>query len=111
FLITLDLSGDLPTARTTAVTLLILGQGAYLFNCRLLNTSAFTPRVLTGNPTIWISVGIMMALHLLFTYAPFMQAWFASAPIGILPWGLAAGFSALIFLIVEAAKAWLRQSH
>lgn len=108
FLITFNVSGDLAIARTTTVTLLVLGQGIYLFNCRLLNTSALTVRALTGNPTIWVSIGIMMALHLVFTYAPFMQAWFASAAIGPLHWGIAAGFSIGIFLIVEAVKAILR---
>ena len=43
-------TGDYAEAQTSAVMMLALGQLAFLLNCRLLSTSAFTTRVLTGNP-------------------------------------------------------------
>lgn len=91
-------------AQTSAITMLVLGQLAYLFNCRFLTRSSLTLKVFTGNKAIWISIGALMALQLLFTYAPFMQAWFNSTSIGLGEWALAIVFALGIFLAVEAMK-------
>ncbi|WP_082092069.1 cation-translocating P-type ATPase [Demequina pelophila] len=92
-------------ARTAVVTMLVLGQIVYLFNSRFLSTSSLTWAVLRGNRVIWIAVGSLMALQLLFTYAPFMNAALGSAPIGLREWGICAAYSAGVFLLVEAMKA------
>ena len=86
FLLERDRTGDYAVAQTSAVMMLALGQLAFLLNCRLLNGSAFTARVLTGNRSLWISAGALLALQLVFTYAPFMNAWFDSTPIGLHSW-------------------------
>lgn len=91
-------------AQTSAITMLVLGQLAFLFNCRFLTRSSLTPKVFTGNKAIWISIGALMTLQLLFTYAPFMQTWFNSTSIGLREWGLALVFAVGIFLAVEAMK-------
>jgi magnesium-transporting ATPase (P-type) len=95
-------------AQTTAVTMLALGQLAYLFNCRFLGESSLTPRVLRGNRVVWIAAGALLALQLVFTYTPFMQDWFDSAPIGLREWSLTLGLAILVFLLVEAMKALTR---
>lgn len=92
-------------AQTSAITMLVLGQLAFLFNCRFLTRSSLTPKVLTGNKAIWISVSVLLALQLLFTYTPFMQAWFDSTAIGLREWGLAIVLAFGVFLAVEAMKA------
>ncbi|NUU16571.1 HAD-IC family P-type ATPase [Cellulomonas humilata] len=108
FLLERDRTGDYAVAQTSAVMMLALGQLAFLLNCRLLNGSAFTRRVLTGNRSLWVSAGALLVLQLVFTYAPFMNAWFDSTPIGLHSWVLTAGIAAMVFLVMEGAKAALR---
>ena len=55
FGIALAAGTDLAIARTEAVTMLALGQMAYLFNCRFLSRSSFTIDVLRGNAAVWWS--------------------------------------------------------
>ncbi|MGE2836278.1 cation-translocating P-type ATPase [Mycobacterium sp. SMC-4] len=95
----------LDEAQTAAVNMLAMGQLAYLFNCRFVSTSSLRPAALRGNPWVWRMAAALVALQLVFIYTPFMNAWFHSAPITLLGWAVALGFSLVIFLIVEAAKA------
>ncbi|MCQ4209674.1 cation-translocating P-type ATPase [Streptomyces longispororuber] len=99
----------LAEAQTTAVLMLALGQLAYLFNCRFLNRSSLTPDVLRGNAVIWWSSALLIAFQIFFTYTPFMHDWFATASVGLREWGLTIGFAVVIFLLVEAGKAWERR--
>lgn len=96
-------------AQTTAVTMLALGQLAYLFNCRFIGQSSLTFRVLRGNPVVWIATGALLALQILFTYAPFMNSWFDSAPIGATEWLRTIGLALVVFLLVEVMKAVTRR--
>ncbi|PFG41598.1 potassium/sodium efflux P-type ATPase [Isoptericola jiangsuensis] len=101
----------LAEAQTTAVTMLALGQLAYLFNCRFLDRSSLTVDVLRGNRVIWISAGALLVLQCVFVYVPVMHDWFASAPIGAAEWGKCLALSVVVFLAVEAVK-WLgRRQH
>ncbi|ANI38246.1 cation-translocating P-type ATPase [Mycolicibacterium vaccae] len=92
-------------AQTAAVNMLAMGQFAYLFNCRFLTSSSLRPAALRGNPWVWRTGAALLVLQLLFIYTPLMNSWFHSAPIGWESWAVALGFSVLIFLIVEVAKA------
>ncbi|WP_434812240.1 cation-translocating P-type ATPase [Microbacterium sp. bgisy189] len=105
------LTGSYAQAQTSAVLMLALGQLAFLFNCRRLNSSSLTWRVLTGNNTVWISCAAMLALQVVFTYAPFMNQWFDSAPISLRQWGTTAALAVAVFLVVEAVKAALRATE
>src|SRR3546814_44355 len=97
-------------AQTSAVTMLVFGQVAYLFNSRFLRSSGFTWRVLTGNPIVWYSIGALLALQLLFTYTPFMQSWFHTAPLGPEELLRVAALSVAIFIAVEVEKAFAIRS-
>ncbi|QUR69774.1 HAD-IC family P-type ATPase [Mycobacterium spongiae] len=96
---------QLPTAQTAAVNMLALGQLAYLLNCRFLSSSSLRPAVLRGNPWIWRMAGALIALQLVFIYAPFMHTWFHSAPITVRGWSIALALAIVAFLIIELAKA------
>ena len=98
------------TAQTATVTILVLGQLAYLFNCRFLSRSSFTLDVLRGNRALWVAVGSLLSFQMLFTYAPFMHRIFGSTPIGWAEWGLAAAFAAAVFVSVEAMK-WVGRAR
>ncbi len=49
----------------------------------------------------------MIILQLAFTYLPFMNVLFGSAPIGVLPWLKIIGVSIVAFIVIEIEK-WLR---
>ncbi|MCG2803602.1 MAG: HAD-IC family P-type ATPase, partial [Cellulomonas sp.] len=92
-------------SQTVAVTMLTLAQLAYLFTCRFLARTSLHRRALTGNRLIWVAAGVLLAVQLVFTYAPFMNSWFRSAPITPRDWALTAGLATVVFLLAEAAKA------
>lgn len=94
----------LAVAQTAAVNMLALGQLAYLLNCRFVTSSSLRPQVFRGNPWVWRMAGAMIALQLVFTYAPFMHTWFHSAPITFRGWSVAIALSIVIFLTIETAK-------
>jgi hypothetical protein len=96
-------------AQTWAVTMLAIGQSAYLLNSRYLRQSSMRLEVLTTNRVIWISVSALLALQLEFVYAPFMNTWFHSAPISAQGWLIPLGLSVAIFLLVEAGKSVMRR--
>ncbi len=96
---------DIDTARTVAVSVLALGQLAFLLNCRFLSRSSLTVDVLRGNPVIWLSAGALLVLQLLYTYVPFLNALFDSRPLAAQAWLLPIGFAAVIFFAVEGLKA------
>ena len=81
----------------------------YLFNARFLRESSLRRDILTGNPAVLVVCGIMLVLQLGFVYLPFMNAWFASAPLDALGWLVPLGLSVVIFLLVEVGKAAFRR--
>lgn len=109
YLITREASGDYAVAQTTAVTMLALGQLAYLFNCRIITGSSFTRRAFTGNRMVWVAAGALLVLQGLFIYAPFMNNLFRSAPIPLQSWLLVGGLAVAVFVIMEVAKGLQRR--
>lgn len=96
---------ELALARTEAVTMLALGQLAFLFNCRFLSRSSLTPAALRGNPVVWWSAGALLALQLLYTYVPLMNGLFGSSPLPPTAWVLPIVLSIALFLVIELMKA------
>ncbi len=100
---------SIETAQTMAVNMLALGQVFYLFNSRFLRESSLRLDLLFTNRVVWIAIGILAVLQLLFVYVPFMNLWFHSAPIPAREWLLPIVIGFIIFLLVEAEKAVLRK--
>ncbi|MFS0866999.1 cation-translocating P-type ATPase [Microbacterium sp. 179-B 1A2 NHS] len=100
---------DLDVARTVAVTVLAFGQLGFLLNCRFLTRSSLTPAVLRGNRVVWWSAAALLALQLLYTYVPLLNALSDSRPLAAEHWGLALAAGVLIFAAVEALKLGLRR--
>lgn len=94
-------------ARTLAVNVFVMVELFYLFNCRSLTRSMFTMGLFT-NRWIWVGVGSMVALQLLFTYAPFMNRFFHSAPIGWDAWWRILLTAVMAYVIVGLEK-WCRR--
>ena len=100
---------SIETARTAAVNMLVLGEMVYLFNVRHFTASALARDTLLGNRVaLWACLGLV-ALQLLFTYLPPMQALFHTRGLDTLSWLLIGVLGVAKFLAVEAEKwAWRR---
>ena len=103
----------LAEARTIVVNVIVVVEIFYLLNCRSLNGSLRSIGFFSNPWVLWGS-GAMLAAQLLFTYAPFMNRLFHTAPIDAEAWVhiLAVGIAA--FAAVGTEK-WIRaralQSH
>ncbi|WP_416885940.1 cation-transporting P-type ATPase [Marinospirillum sp.] len=90
-------------ARTLAVTLFVVVQSVFLFNCRSLSVSLFKTPIFS-NPWIWGGVGAMLVAQLLFIYTPVMNTLFQSAPLELAHWGMMLAYGVLVLFLVEIEK-------
>lgn len=103
----LDKAANDAHARTVAVNVFVMVELFYLFNCRSLTKSMFQLGVFS-NLWIWLGASSMVALQLLFTYAPLMNRIFHTAPIGWDAWWRILLTAVAAYLIVELEK-WGRR--
>jgi len=94
----------LATAQTVAVNTLVLFEALYLLNTRRLQEPIRRVEDLTGNGLVLAGIGVVLAIQALFTYAPFMQQLFGSAPVGPAVWGQSLAVAATLFVLVEGEK-------
>lgn len=103
FVIEKKLGADTAQARTVPVNVFFLVELFYLFNCRSLTRSMWSIG-LFSNPWVILGSVSMILAQLFFTYAPFMNTVFHSAPIGLESWGRIMFLAAAGYLIVEMEK-------
>ena len=96
---------EIEMARTLAVNTLVVMEMFYLFSVRFLHSPSLTLRGMMGTPIVLASVAAVIGLQLLFTYAPFMERFFETRPIGLAEgWPvIMAGILLLIILEIEKA--------
>lgn len=99
-----DLEDDMVFLGVVGNTL-VFGQIFYLFNSRFLRQTSLRIGELFTNKAVWIAVGALLCLQLVFVYAPFMHLTFGSAPLELRHWLLPLAAGAIVFFIVEAEKA------
>ncbi|MDI6400771.1 cation-transporting P-type ATPase [Balneolaceae bacterium ANBcel3] len=99
---------DIEVIRTISVNTIVAGQVFYLLNCRKFHGSVFSTDFFS-NKYVFIAIGALFVLQLLFTYLPFLNIAFETAPISLYHWGLVAGAGVLVMIIVEAEK-WMARS-
>ncbi len=99
----------LAESRTVAVNALVVGQMAYLFNCRYLLAPVYKWRDFTGNAYVLLTIALLAVAQTLFTYLPIMQHLFGVVAIDTAAWARIALFGVLLFAAVEAEKALLRR--
>jgi magnesium-transporting ATPase (P-type) len=109
FLTQRQLELELEHARTMAVNTLVVGQIFYLFNSRFLGESSLRLASLFTNRVAWLAVGVLLALQLVFVYAPAMQVWFGTAPLTARDWLLPLAIGIAVFLLVELEKLVIRR--
>jgi len=91
-------------ARTIVVNTLVVLEIFYLFSVRYLKASSITWRGMIGTPAVLISVGVVSALQMLFTYAPFMVAIFDTRPVSFQYGIQLVGIGLAVFLVLEIEK-------
>ena len=104
----LTLGASIAEARTVAVNVVIMVEIFYLLNCRSLTESMFRIGVFS-NRWLFVSIGGMLVLQLLFTYLPAMNRLFSTAPIPLEAWTriLAVGLAGYVVIEIEkAARRW-----
>ena len=96
----------LAEARTTVVNVIVSVEAFYLLNCRSLTRSAFAVG-LFSNPWVIAGTALATVTQVLFTYAPFMNNLFHSAPITGEAWLRIVAVGVIAFAAVELEK-WIR---
>jgi potassium/sodium efflux P-type ATPase len=99
-----DAREGLETARTVAVNALVMGQIAYLFNCRYLLLPVRSWQDFTGNRYVLLSIAVLALFQAAFTYLPFMQQLFGVVALNADDWALILGFGVLLFAVIEVEK-------
>ncbi len=101
--------GTLVYRMATSMTLAgtVATQVGAVFGCRTDRTSIFRVGLLT-NRLVLVGIGVELALLATLIYAPFMQAVFNTAPLGLPDWAYVFAWTPVIFLADEARKAGLR---
>ncbi len=104
----LALGAGLEQARTVAVNVVVVAEAFYLFNCRSLRVSPFRLGFF-GNAWAIGGAALMLAAQALFTYAPAMNRFFQSAPVGLASWARVGAVGLGVFLAVEGVKGLERR--
>lgn len=102
------LDASLAKARTAVVNMLVVGECAYLLNCRRLISPINNFKMLFENPLIWPAIVIVLLLQLGFTYLPSMQYLFGTEDLDVRQWLMIVVGAVLLFSLVEMEKWWIR---
>ena len=95
---------SIDAARTVAVNALVMGEIAYLFNCRYLLAPVRSWQDFTGNRYVLLSITVLVVIQAAFTYLPLMQRLFGVVALDATAWAWITGFGALLFVAVEVEK-------
>jgi magnesium-transporting ATPase (P-type) len=95
---------SLEEARTYAVNTLVAMEVFYLFSVRYLRTPSLRLDRLLGSRAALIAVGLVVALQLLFTYAPFMERFFDTRPVDFVHGLEILGLGLALFAALELEK-------
>lgn len=106
FILSTVQGASIEEARTIAVNTLVVLEIFYLFSVRYLQAPSITWRGIVGTPVVLIAVGVVTALQLLFTYAPFMKTFFDVQPLSLVQGLKIVAVGAAVLIILEVEK-WL----
>ena len=109
FMWELHRGNSIETARTIAVSVVVVTEIFYLFNCRHLYQTSLSMQGLFSNHFAWAATGALIVMQLAFTYVPFMQRLFGSAPLDLGEWFRVIAIAIFIFFFTEAEKAFQRK--
>jgi magnesium-transporting ATPase (P-type) len=105
---------SIETARTLAVNTLVTMEVFYLFSVRYLRMRSLTVRGVFGTPAVLAAIVAVAGLQAVFTYAPFMERFFETRPIGFAEGWPVILVGVALFACLEIEKAirrvWERQA-
>jgi magnesium-transporting ATPase (P-type) len=99
-------AATLAEARTIVVNVIVVVEIFYLFNCRSL-THSIRSLGFFSNPAVLLGAAAMLAAQFLFTYAPFMNQLFHTAPLPAEAWLHIVAVGLVAFIAVGLEK-WIR---
>ena len=99
---------EIEKVRAIAVNTIATGQVVYLLNCRKFYQSVFT-RDFFNNKYVFIAIGALVFLQAMFTYAPFMNDLFETAPVSAAEWPYILAVGLVVLLVVELEK-WISRT-
>ena len=99
---------SLEEARTIAVNTLVVMEIFYLFSVRFLNTTSLSLRAILGTRPVLIAITAVTLLQFVFTYAPFMEAFFDTRPLSLTQGLMVVAMGPLLLLILEIEKRVLQ---
>jgi magnesium-transporting ATPase (P-type) len=116
FLWELERGADLESARTIAVSAVVVAEMCYLLNSRHITRSVLSREGLLGNPYVWVVIAACALLQLAYVHTAPLQAVFHSTHLGLEEWGRVILVGLFVFIVAEAEKAVLgrftrRTSH
>jgi magnesium-transporting ATPase (P-type) len=94
-------------AQTIVVTVMVMTQVFYLFECRSARKTAFAVDW-RSNPSVYACAALVVLLHIAFVYAPPFHHLFQTAPLTWADWLAALAVSALVFPIEAIEKMALQ---
>lgn len=109
FFYTLDQGRGLEVARTMVVNMFVVGEIFYLFNVRYLHLTSFSWTGVLGTPLVLLSIAVLVALQLLFTFAPFMNRVFGSRPLTLVDGMMIIAVGATLMIVLELEKLLMRR--
>lgn len=105
----LQRGASLDQARTVAVNAIVFFEVFYLFNTRKLQDSVFSYDGIFGSRACLIAVAVVIALQMVFTFAPGFGVLFKAAPLDLTTFAVLILAASSVFWIVEAEKAIARR--
>jgi magnesium-transporting ATPase (P-type) len=110
FLWTRAQGATLEEARTYAVNTLVVMEVFYLFSVRYLRSPSFTWVGVRGTRPVLAALGLVVALQLTFTYAPFMERLFDTRPVDFLHGAEIVAVGIALFAALEVEKLVVRRA-
>ncbi|WP_422367127.1 cation-transporting P-type ATPase [Pelagibius sp.] len=107
FLWTRSHGASLEEARTYAVNTLVVMEVFYLFSVRYLRAPSLTLKGIMGTRAVLVAVAVVTALQLVFTYAPFMEAFFDTRPVDFIHGVEIICVGVALFTVLEIEKQLL----
>lgn len=96
--------------RAQASNTLTFGAISICLSARFAYNSSIHPRLFTGNPWAWYSVGIVVVLQLCITYIPGLNSTvFSMGPMDYRQWLLVLGGMTITFIVMEVEKGIRRK--
>ena len=104
----LDVGHSEEKVRTVTLLTIVLCQAFHLFNSRSIRKPIWALRFF-GNKSVFVVCGLMLLLQLSAIYLPVMNGIFGTVPLAAKDWLWPTLLGMVVFVVVEAEKALMRQ--